>query len=86
MNCEPIKNSEIPVIVFTKKSWTIVNILPYLKDNQEIVLNNYSKPIKIKNHFIVLVGDEDIQTPDGYMLVSQFHCQRFEGYELKKAE
>ncbi len=83
-NCAPIKNSKIPIVIFTKASWQMNNVLPYMKDNQKVIINLYNEPIKPLDHFIILIGDEDIISPEGYLLLNQFHCQRFEGYELKK--
>lgn len=82
--CEPIKNAEVPILVLTKEDWQIYNILPYMKDNQIVILNHYNKKIKALDHFIVLIGDNEVASPKDYKLLSQFNCQRFEGYELKK--
>lgn len=82
--CEPIKNSEVPIVIFTTEDWQIYNILPYMKDNQIVVLNHYNKKIKPFEHFIALIGDYEILSPKDYKLVSRFNCQRFTGYEVKK--
>ena len=55
-----------------------------MKDNQIVILNHYNKKIKALDHFIVLIGDNEVASPKDYKLLSQFNCQRFEGYELKK--
>ena len=87
-NCTPVENAEIPIIFFTHQAWPIDNVIPHLKDTQQIMINYTNENIKIKppKHFIALVYFRKIESPKNYILINKFHCQRFEGFEVKKAE
>ena len=85
-NCRPIAKAEVPIIIFTEKAFKVNNVVPYMKNSQSVMISNYEKPVKLQENFIVLFDKDYIILPKNYEAVQTFHCQRFEGYELKKAE
>lgn len=86
VQCIPIEKANVPIVLFTIEDWQMYNILPYMKDNQVVILNHYNQKIKPLNHFIVLLADYEILSPKNYDVIQRFNCQRFTGYEIKKIE
>lgn len=83
-NCKPIQNSNVPIIISEKRGWNVLNVIPYLKDEQDVIFNlNDNLDIKYDKQ-ILLVAEKSAIIPNNLKIKQTFSCQRFTGYELIK--
>lgn len=79
-NCEPIQNSENPILVTETNGWNILNIIPYFKDEQKIKIDYTEEPKIYKGKSILLVTEKSLILPSKIKIEQEFSCQRVKGY------
>ena len=81
-NCEPIKNSNSSLLITETNGWNILNIIPYLNDEQVVKIDYSDEPEILKGNSILLFTEKSLILPSNIKIEQDFSCQRFKGYTL----
>ncbi len=81
--CEPIKTTNSPIIITETNGWNILNIIPYLRDEQRIKIDYTEEPSIYKGNFILLATEKSLILPSTAKIEKEFSCQRFKGYVIE---
>ncbi len=79
-SCGSIKDSNIPLLITETNGWNILNVIPYLRDEQLVKIDYSEEPETLKGKSILLFTEKSLILPSDIKIEQEFSCQRFKGY------